>query len=433
MHVDVELITACALGELSEPERHEVMKHCQACRQCGDLLAASMLLAGAANEVAHGSDVEPVRSRRSAWVAAAGLVLATGLVVVVTGLFLDGGDELPSAVRESADAPEPWPTLDLTHDAGIRQASVLSGRNWANMFSGPATAEATAEVLHALDLFEQEDYLGAAAVLATTPNLGASAVVLLGQSLFYGGEDAAAEATFEELANPHLNTPEAEYWDSFSNASAYYLARLYFRSNRSDEARRLTRVVVEARDRWAVPGDVLVDDHLSFVFVPGTGPLETRETELVDEGLRALVLAWGRFLFPEDVPDRGWIWMTGVPTALDAFEHGDFLEAAAELAANSSPDEYRSAGFDEVLLGISLFYAAEHEDAQRAFEEYLRYVMDYEKRPVTWGFLRDASCYYLARLYLSQGRTEDAAKLAALVLDGRPEWAAATRLLLDEG
>ena len=126
--------------------------------------------------------------------------------------------------------------------------------------------------------------------------------------------------------------------------------------------------------------------------------------------------------------------MTGVPTALDAFERGDFLEAAAELAANSSPDEYRSAGFDEVLLGVSLFYAGEHEDALRVFEADIRYNLDRDrdKRPVTWGFLNDAACYYLARIYLLQGRTEDAAKLAALALDGRPEWAAATRLLLDE-
>lgn len=431
MHVDVDRISACALGELPDPEQQAVLEHCKKCAHCGDQLAAAMLLAIAADEPAYMSHAARTSVLRH-WPAAATVIVAVALVTFASTRFLPRTEPHVPGEAETKQVSGPDEAMvvgEITTDEELRRALVEDARWTAETVGTTLSGELAQEFLSAIESFESREYPVAAAKLGTFASLPRWAAAFYGASLFFAAELDGAEAVFEQIPAEALVISS---WDSDVNAASYFLARIYYSTGRIDEARRWTRVATDAIDSWAGPGEILVGENFESRFASSREDSEHGRLARTDEDSRALLLERARYLFPADLAGRGWPWETGVPVALDAFEQGDFLTAAAELATVSRPGALQGhRGFHRTLLGISLYYAGQYKDAADVLEGVSR-IEDLEERRWFLSFAADAAGYYLARLYAQAGRIEDARRLARIVSEGTSAWTPAAQVLLND-
>ncbi len=250
LHADPVDMVAYVRGSLSKARANDVRKHCFACRDCGDQLAAVMLLRGATPVRASG----PWYASRSA-AAAAALVLLAGAVA----WFAWGGSSArPQELIDSGTAagvsdPSARPLPGSPEFAMLTESDVqiINGiaqyeRQLDGLGAATGSDSESANTLSALragvDALSAGNYGVAAGYLDRFgDSYHPTGTYLLGLALFFEGRRRpdAWQALESHLST--LDDPGRVDWRTSDRATAYYLARLHLEAGELDAARQLLR------------------------------------------------------------------------------------------------------------------------------------------------------------------------------------------------
>ncbi len=250
VHADPLDMVTYVRGCLSEARAEEVRKHCFACRDCGDQLAAIILLRGAA----------PVRASvpwyASRWVAAAaGVVLLVGASAWLVGLGVGAG---PRGVVDNGDVvASPDRSIDSLPGAGGFAALTAADVEIINLIAlvegqlsglevpaaaGSEAADTLSSVQAGVGALAGGDYGKAAGYLDRFgDSYHPAGTYLLGLALFFEGSRLPDARQALETHLSALGDPGRTDWDSAGRTTAYYLARLHLEAGRSGAARQLLR------------------------------------------------------------------------------------------------------------------------------------------------------------------------------------------------
>lgn len=263
MHADPLDMVAYVRGSLSDARAAEVRKHCFACRDCGDQLAAVLILRGAT----------PARAS-APWYASRLVAAAAGVVLLIGAVawFASGGVVAgPPGLMDNSSAAASDGSASSLHGAGGFAALTAADVEIINMI--PPLLE---NQLKRLEVAVEVDSEAANTMSALQAGVGALAdgdygvaagylgrfgvsyhptgTYLLGLALFFDGRRLPdAQRTLEA----HLSTlsdPERVDWGTADRTAAYYLARVHLEAGQLDPALRLLRraALPPASD----PGDV---------------------------------------------------------------------------------------------------------------------------------------------------------------------------------
>ncbi len=255
VHADPLDMVTYVRGCLSEERAEEVRKHCFACRDCGDQLAAIILLRGAA----------PLRSsvpwyaRRSIAAAAAAVIVLVGAAAWVAGRgaapATRGPIDVEAIVAASPDGASGSPTgvrvfTEITlADIGIIEkvadlgSMIVGAENPATNVNVGAAEVITALQAGVRALADGEYGDAARALGGFASSYHPLGTPLLGLALFFDGSDLPAA---RQALEAHVTVlDDLELTDSSNgHAAAYYLARLYLQAGHDHTARELLRRIV---------------------------------------------------------------------------------------------------------------------------------------------------------------------------------------------
>lgn len=214
-HPDVVELVDYARGVLVAERARRLRDHCTACAECGDQLAALLLLQPSARHAA------PGRAAKFGRVAAAVGLLA----VILAGWWIVTPGSQPAA--------PPTPGTGTSHLEGslaalIWTVDVQMGSTESAAAGGRSPDAAIVESVVAL---RSEDFAAADAAAVQAGDDGLAAL-LQGVARLHGGDPMAALAPLEQA----LDTLDGSGETAYAHAARLYLAEALLRSGRAEEA-----------------------------------------------------------------------------------------------------------------------------------------------------------------------------------------------------
>ncbi len=254
MHADPLDMVDYVRGSLSQDRADEVREHCFACRDCGDQLAAVILLRRAAPR----QNQAPWYAHRSV-AAAAAAVLLVGAAVWFVGFGTErsvaGSTDNHAAVAASPGAAPPPELagrdyLEVT-PSDARILGAIAFMLEAVHEPGRVVTGSGAEADRSIALLAGVGALGDARYGEAGSHLAEFASVyhpdgtlLLGLALFFEGRRMPAARQALEAHVSRLQDSDSE-WGTAGRAAAYYLARLQVQAGEYAAARTLLARIVQ--------------------------------------------------------------------------------------------------------------------------------------------------------------------------------------------
>ncbi len=248
MHTDPLDMVGYVRGSLSQECAAEVREHCFACRECGDQLAAVILLRRAAPLPAPAPWYwsRPVAAAAAvvllvgagAWLATSGAEVPNAGVIDDRAVATRSPERAGRAVLADRDYLEVTPT-----DVGIMSAIAFLldgvGAPSSAVIDGGADAGSSLALREGVRALGEARYAEAAGYLEEFGNrYHPTGTVLLGMALFFDGRSMSAARQALENHVSKLQDSDDE-WSTEARAGAYYLARLHIQADERAAARAL--------------------------------------------------------------------------------------------------------------------------------------------------------------------------------------------------